>query len=133
MKAVIDTNVLIYDRIEDSIFHEEARKKLDELENWFIPSVVIEEFVFVLTQLNVNKNIIGKMVEEILTNKKAVIIPLEKIDVSNATSFILSEATSFKKFNDKLILSVAKRKNAPLFTFDSELKKEGKKHKINFY
>jgi len=32
MRAVIDTNVLIYDLVEDSEFHKEAEKLLDSLE-----------------------------------------------------------------------------------------------------
>lgn len=34
------------------------------------------------------------------------------------------EKTSFKRFNDKLILSIAKQKEVPLFTFDRELNEE---------
>jgi len=47
VKAVIDTNVLVYDTIEDSNFHEEVRDKLYKLEKWIIPSVVLEEFALV--------------------------------------------------------------------------------------
>jgi len=44
MKAVIDTNILIYDLVEDSEFHKEAGELLDSLEEWLIPSLVIHEF-----------------------------------------------------------------------------------------
>jgi len=32
MRAVIDTNVLIYDTFEDSLYHSEAKNILDPLE-----------------------------------------------------------------------------------------------------
>ena len=31
MRAVIDTDVLVYDTFEDSVFHEEAKKLIEEL------------------------------------------------------------------------------------------------------
>lgn len=34
MKAVIDTDVPIYDTFEDSVFHEEARALLEKLGEW---------------------------------------------------------------------------------------------------
>jgi len=45
MKALIDTNVLVYDTFEDSIYHAEAKKLLDSLDRWIIPSIVIHEYV----------------------------------------------------------------------------------------
>ena len=46
MKAVIDTNILIYDLVEDSELHKEAEELLDSLEEWLIPSLVIHEFTW---------------------------------------------------------------------------------------
>ncbi len=36
MRAVIDTNVLVYDTFEDSVHHERAKKLLDDLDGWVI-------------------------------------------------------------------------------------------------
>ena len=44
MKAVIDTNVLVYDTFEDSLYHKEARKLLDDLDVWIIPIIVIHKY-----------------------------------------------------------------------------------------
>ncbi|MEM1546176.1 MAG: PIN domain-containing protein [Candidatus Methanomethylicia archaeon] len=130
MEALIDTNVLVYDTIEDSVFHEEAKKTLDKLDRWLIPSVVIEEFVLVLNQLNLKREIIGKKIDEILKSKRIEIVSIERSDLSSACISVLSEKLSFKKFNDKIILSIAKRRKTHLFTFDSELKKEGKRYGV---
>lgn len=54
MKAVIDTNVLIYDTLEDSVFHEEARGLLERLEEWLIPLIVVYEYIWFMKGLNVS-------------------------------------------------------------------------------
>jgi len=48
MRAAIDTNVLIYDLVEDSEFHKEAEELLDSLEEWLITSIVVHELVWFL-------------------------------------------------------------------------------------
>ena len=50
-KAVIDTNVLIYDLFEDSMYHKEASSILDMLEAWIIPTIVIHEFIWFIKGL----------------------------------------------------------------------------------
>lgn len=47
---IIDTNVLIYEAFEDLDKHEEARRMLDSLPEWFIPSVVLIEFIAFLNK-----------------------------------------------------------------------------------
>jgi len=91
VEALIDTNVLVYDTIEDSVFHEEAKKTLDKLDRWLIPSVVIEEFVLVLNQLNLKREIIGKKIDEILKSKRIEIVSIERSDLSSACISVLSE------------------------------------------
>jgi len=91
VEALIDTNVLVYDTIEDSVFHEEAKKTLDKLDRWLIPSVVIEEFVLVLNQLNLKREIKGKKIDEILKSKRIEIVSIERSDLSSACISVLSE------------------------------------------
>jgi predicted nucleic acid-binding protein len=100
------------------------------MEKILIPSVVLEEFVLVLNKLKIERKIIGAKIKEILENEKIKIIPIESIDIFNANSTILSEKISFKRFNDKIILSIAKKNKIALFTFDSELRRESKKYNI---
>lgn len=40
VEAVIDTNALIYDTIEDSAYHKDAEEKLSSMSKWVIPTVV---------------------------------------------------------------------------------------------
>lgn len=124
---MIDTNVLVYDMIEDSVFHERAATLLNTLKRMIVPSVVLEEFILVLEQLRISRELIGKKIKEILRSQM-VILPLEKSDFEVSLDTVLREKISFKKFNDKLILSTAKKMKLPIFTFDAELQKECEKY-----
>ena len=121
MACVLDTNVLVYDTLEDAELHEVASKVLGTLDRWLLPSVVFEEYVFVLEKLQIKRRFIAAKVSELLHLRNAELVPLEKTDIAAATEIISRERVPFRNFNDKLILSVAKRRSAMLFTFDSAL------------
>jgi predicted nucleic acid-binding protein len=129
MEAVIDTNVLVYDTIEDSAYHEDAREKLSTLKKWVIPTVVLEEFAIVLLQLKVEKSFIVRKMLEILHDEKAEIVPLTRQHFLDSTNTVSKENISFKRFNDKLIVSVAKARRLPVFTYDKEIMKEWRETK----
>jgi Predicted nucleic acid-binding protein, contains PIN domain len=128
-ECVIDTNVLVYDTIEDSEHHETASAIIDNLDICIIPSVVLEEFIFTLAKLGLDNKIIYEKVIDLLETFEY--LPIEKEDIINALNMIEKEKVSFKKFNDKLILCIAERRKAKLLTFDKELQKEQKRYKIS--
>jgi hypothetical protein len=127
VEAVIDTNVLVYDTMEDSSFHEDVRDKLYRLEKWVVPSVVLEEFALVLMQLKVKESFIRDKILEILLNEKTEIATLSKQHFIDSIDIISREKVSVNRLNDKLIVSVAKAKKSPIFTYDKEIKKQWKK------
>jgi len=53
-EAVIDTNVLVYDTFEDSVYHESASQLLDDLDRWLIPLISIYEYVWLLKGLSIS-------------------------------------------------------------------------------
>lgn len=124
VEAVIDTNVLIYDTVEDSVYHKDAEEKLSNLRKWVIPTVVLEEFAIVLLQLRVGRSFIRKKLLEILENEKVEIAPLTRQHFIDSINTISKESISFKRLNDKLIVSAAKSRKLPVFTYDREIKKE---------
>jgi predicted nucleic acid-binding protein len=128
-ECVIDTNVLVYDTIEDSEHHETASAIIDNLDICIIPSVVLEEFIFTLAKLGLDNKIIYEKVIDLLETFEY--LPIEKEDIINALNMIEKEKVSFKKFNDKLILCIAERRKVKLLTFDKELQKEQKRYKIS--
>ena len=52
-EAVADTNVLVYDTFEDSLYHETPARLLDSLDRWLVPLIVVYEYVWFLKGLNV--------------------------------------------------------------------------------
>ncbi len=126
-KAVIDTNVLIYDIFEDSIYHKEASKLLDSLNVWFIPSIVIHELVWFLRGLNISVEKAIDVVSQYVKSYKSRIVPIEIRDIIESLTIIKQEKLSLSKYNDKLILAIALRLNVPLATFDRKLRREAMK------
>ncbi len=123
MEYVIDTNVLVDYIIKGSDMHEKAREYLEKVDNGVLPSVVLEELVYVLNRIGLDKKTIDQEITEVLNSYD--VLGIGEDEIIQAKDIILQEKhTTFKRFNDKLILSFAKKKDLPLLTFDSDLKKE---------
>ncbi len=125
MSAVVDTNVLIFDTFEDSEFHEEASSGLDSIDKWHLPDVVFHEFMWFLKSEHYQISRATLKMEEYLTHEKSIFSPCTADDILFA-----SKVSSYSDYNDFVILSVAKRLELPLFTFDGELKKKAGKHGV---
>lgn len=48
MKVQLDTNVLVYDTVEDGDYHGEAARIIDEARETYVPSIVIQEYIWVM-------------------------------------------------------------------------------------
>jgi len=130
MKAVIDTNVLVYDTFEDSIYHKKAKEILDRLDEWFIPAIVIHEYIWLLKSLNIKIKDIVEKVEEYLYNEKTKLINERREDIFNAINIIYKEGKKAAKYNDKVILSIAMNLKAPVATFDKKLLSQANNFKV---
>jgi len=69
----------------------------------------------------------GQGILEILLNEKTEIATLSKQHFIDSIDIISREKVSVNRLNDKLIVSVAKAKKSPIFTYDKEIKKQWKK------
>ncbi len=123
MKAVIDTNVLVYDTFEDSIYHEEAKKLLDSLDKWILPLLVVHEYVWVMKSLDVGIEDTIFKVEEYIQHHKTELTAEGPEDVLRGLESIRKERLSMSRYNDKVILSVA-AKTGTLATFDEKLRRQ---------
>ncbi|MGB9760665.1 MAG: PIN domain-containing protein [Thermoproteota archaeon] len=120
----MDTNVLIYDTFEDTVYHKEARSLLDSLLEWNVPSVVIIEFVAFLNKLHLKREDILNKLDELINDPKFNLIEVEKEDLLAALKIVEGEQLSPLRLNDKIILSVSSRRKENLQTFDKKLKRE---------
>lgn len=75
-------------------------------------------------KLGLKKGFIGRRISEFLASGVVEVVPVEDEDVEIAAELISRERTSFRSFNDKLILSIAKRRKAFLLTFDKDLNEQ---------
>ena len=119
----MDTNVLVFDTYEDSELHEQARKKLEEVEGWILPGIVVHEYVWALRGLKARLSFAREKVEEYLLSEKTTY----SADTQDDMLFATRGASSFSRYNDYLILSHAKRIGGSLMTFDDDLKRDAQK------
>ncbi|MDA4130893.1 MAG: PIN domain-containing protein [Thaumarchaeota archaeon] len=125
MSAVIDTNVLIFDTFEDSEFHEQASDRLNSLEKWCLPDIVFHELMWFFESRAIELSKAKIKIEEYLTNEKSVFCGCTADDIRFVTHL-----RNYHNYNDYLILSVAKRLELPLFSFDEELEKIARKNAV---
>jgi len=130
-EAVIDTNVLVYDTFEDSLYHEAAARLLDDLDRWLIPLIVVYEYVCFLKGLNVRPADAKDKLLEYITGEKCLLVREGVDEVRWAVSRIAEEGLSLARFNDEVVLSVAIRRGASLASFDAKLRKQAEKLGVN--
>ena len=130
MEAIIDTNILIYETIEDSMYHKEVVEKLKDLESLYIPTNILIEFILVMKKLKLENQIIMRKILEILEDPSITLINIAKMDFKESLRIIIRENRDMKEINDKIILALAKRKNLPIYTYDRQLKQQARKYGV---
>ena len=66
MTVLVDTNVLVYDTIENSSHHDSASELIDESEDPIINSLSIVELGFVLPRYGIDNESVRMKIEELL-------------------------------------------------------------------
>lgn len=85
-----------------------------------MPTIVIHETVWVLQELLGREKALT-FVKALISHRKTEIISVTKQDISNALKKIETEDVSLLRYNDKLIISITRRVNAALLSFDKQL------------
>ncbi len=119
---VIDTNVLIYDTVEDSKYHETAKDILDSEDPWSIPSIVIYEYVWFFKRQNYEPEEVKTLLKNYLTDPRKKIITDDGDHSTNSLNILEDENLSLKHYNDMVILSSARGSEQPIVTFDGKLR-----------
>ena len=127
MTTLVDTNVLVYDAIENSQQHGRASDIIDGSEDPLINSLSIVELVFVLPRYGIDNNSVRMKIEELLHSDYFTVSWLSGKILEGVTAFMVENSLSFRDFNDWVIAYDAHSRNIPLVTFDKILFKKCKK------
>ena len=122
MKLLVDTNVLVYDTVEDSRHHELAKKIIDSAKELWLPSIVIHEYIWVMLKLGVHPEFLTMKLQEYLEDRRTVYIAEDPKVLYNALKFLKEKRANIKEINDFIILFFANHYNLTLATFDRKLK-----------
>lgn len=130
-RAVIDTNILIYDIFEDSLYHREASSVLDALEEWVIPTIVIHELAWFMKGLGLRAEVSRDIIMQYIENERTIVKPVLAHHIRKALIIITSEGLTLSRYNDKLILAIAAEEKIPLASLDRKLRSQAKKHGLD--
>ncbi len=127
MRLLPDTNLLIYEMIEDAPYHEEAVKIYESANEIFIPSIVLHEFLWVtIKKLGIDKDIIVSKLEEYEMDWRIKFVEIPVKVYKEA----LRGLENASEVNDMIILFAAKFFDCTLGTFDEKLRKKAQKYKV---
>ena len=127
MTVLVDTNVLVYDTIENSPHHDSASEFIDESEDPIINSLSIVELGFVLPRYGLDNESVRMKTEELLHSDYFTVSWLSGKMMEKVSSFMVENKLSFRDFNDWIIAYDAYSRKVPLVTFDKILQKKCKK------
>ncbi len=121
MKPLLpDTNVLVYETVEDSPNHEKASEIMDSARSIILPSIVLHEYLWVMIKrLQVPLDFMIGKIDEYFSDRRIRYVTEPPDAVLD--SLELLKTGSVRNLNDYLILSTAVRYDAVLATFDREL------------
>lgn len=127
MTMLLDTNVLVYDTIENSPHHDTASAIIEKSEVPLLNSISIIELGFVLPRYGIQNKSVKEKINELLQGEYFRVSWISKKLLEETTEFIVENDISFMDFNDWIIAYDAYSRNIPLATFDKALSGKCKK------
>ncbi len=127
MTILVDTNVLVYDAIENSPYHSSASKLIDLSEDDIINSLSIVELGFVLPRYGIDNQDVQIKINELLHGDYFSVSWISGKMIEKVSAFMVENKLIFRDFNDWIIAYDAHSRNIPLATFDKVLQKKCKK------
>ena len=121
MTVLVDTNVLVYDTIENSPQHSSASNFIDKSEDPIINSLSIVELGFVLPRYGIDNESVRRKIEELLHSEYFTVSWLSRKMMEKTSVFMVENNLSFRDFNNWIIAYDAYSWNIPLVTFDKIL------------
>ena len=131
MRVLLDTNVLVYDTIEDSEHHNEASKIIDSAKEIYILPIVVHEYIWVMLKVvKVTPTFVLRKLREYLEDPRAVYM-LESPDMLyDALRMLEEDKASIKEVNEYIIMSASLHRDLLLATYDKELRVRARRRGI---
>ncbi|MDW8033841.1 MAG: PIN domain-containing protein [Nitrososphaerota archaeon] len=123
MRLLLDTNILVFDTIEDAEKHEDAAKLIDEAEVFYIPSIVIHEFIWImLRRIGADPDFVRRKITEYLEeDPRSRYILEDPLVIENALKALKKDGRTPVFVNDYIIMITASNLGLALATYDKEL------------
>ncbi len=129
MHGVIDTNVLIYDTFEDTEFHSEAENVLESLDRWYVPAIVMQEYVWFFKNNGFSAKDALESLRGYTEDPRFRGLSESPETIENALNLLVGEKISLSRFNDVVVLLHALERGT-LATFDRKLRNLAKRKGI---
>ena len=118
--------MLVFDTFEDSEYHSEASSRLDSINKWCITAIVFHEFLWFFKGRGLQLSKASVKLEEYLAHEKSQFAPNDSDDIR----FAATRMKDYHEYNDLVILSVARRMDIPLLSFDEGLNKMARNNAV---
>lgn len=118
--AVVDSSVLHAYLEEGDPHHEAARRLLEAVEEWIVPMIVVHELVWSIRRRR-GAAAAQAGLGHLLSSPRARLVPVERVDVENAM-------VDARRYQDLLVLSVARRLGLPVATLDRGMARLARRH-----
>lgn len=129
MHAVIDTNILIYDSVEDSVHHDEARELLDTLDRWLVPTITLYEYVWFFKRQEIEAGKARELLDNYIGDPRTDVLTDDGTYTEKAIETLTRTEKSLQRFNDAVILATSVKRGS-IATFDKELRREAEENGI---
>ena len=124
--TLVDTNVLVYDAIENSPHHVRTSDIIDGSEDLLINSLSIVKLGFVLPRYGIENDGVSAKLDELLHNDYFTVSWISERMLEDVSVFIVENNLGFRNFNSWIIALDAYSGNVPLVIFDKPLSKKCK-------
>ena len=123
-----DTNVLVYETVEDSPHHEEAVDIIDSAAKIILPSIVVHEYIWIMVKkLGVSPSFVTRKLQEYLEDPRTRYLTEPPPALYQALGLLEEHTASPREVNDYIILTTAMYHGTILATFDEKLRKLAQK------
>jgi len=134
LRILVDTDVLVYDTVENSPKHLEASSLLDDADRIYLASIVMHEFLWLaLRKLGLSVDTVKNKVAEYFNDARFFYICENSETFIEAMNLLTRDGAPPTKINDYILLVSAQRLGVALATYDPELREAARRLGIKVY